>query len=74
MVFKALAKAISIHAPLKGATDMESEFEDKGLISIHAPLKGATVLRILVHHKQPISIHAPLKGATRCSYGIVSRL
>ena len=58
---------ISIHAPVKGATQAKAiETADVvRKISIHAPVKGATMLR------QPscacgnsISIHAPVKGAT----------
>ena len=38
--------AISIHAPVKGATRMtESESVALPLISIHAPVKGATAVR-----------------------------
>ena len=35
-------KGISIHAPVKGATDGYIEFLTSDLISIHAPVKGAT--------------------------------
>ena len=33
---------ISIHAPVKGATEVVRFVRDKGIISIHAPVKGAT--------------------------------
>ena len=34
---------VSIHAPVKGATDLESVKKEKTAVSIHAPVKGATV-------------------------------
>ena len=33
---------ISIHAPTKGATDVNIDIDDEPRISIHAPTKGAT--------------------------------
>ena len=60
-----VTRAISIHAPAKGATLQVFQFTAERCISIHAPAKGATlcgdILRLLVG----ISIHAPAKGATR---------
>ena len=59
-----MARSISIHAPVKGATDLtDTELSIMG-ISIHAPVKGATETppgRWVGYH---ISIHAPVKGAT----------
>ena len=37
-----LAKGISIHAPVKGATPFVALDVDDFIISIHAPVKGAT--------------------------------
>ena len=34
---------ISIHAPVKGATQVQQRCEALGDISIHAPVKGATI-------------------------------
>ena len=33
---------VSIHAPMKGATDFTSFGIDEVTVSIHAPMKGAT--------------------------------
>ena len=56
---------ISIHAPMKGATEHDISVTSVPLISIRTPTKGATI-------KSPnsklffiISIHAPAKGATQ---------
>ena len=38
---------ISIHAPMKGATDMTERKKTTSNISIHAPMKGATQLDYL---------------------------
>ena len=41
----AIAIAISIHAPVKGATDiLAMTIVIPYIISIHAPVKGATIL------------------------------
>ena len=56
--------AISIHAPMKGATRFFITDDCKSLISIHAPMKGATMDRIVSTARLDISIHAPMKGAT----------
>ena len=37
------SKFISIHAPVKGATQVQQRCEALGDISIHAPVKGATI-------------------------------
>ena len=56
---------ISIHAPVKGATDNEVAARVKTTISIHAPVKGATIMEYRnANKKGDISIHAPVKGAT----------
>lgn len=61
---------ISIHAPMKGATEHDISVTSVPLISIRTPTKGATI-------KSPnsklffiISIHAPAKGATELSAGL----
>ena len=38
---------ISIHAPMKGATDTPAKSFKDDLISIHAPMKGATIKNVL---------------------------
>jgi len=63
------AKAISIHAPTRGATWLDGAPYDDPTISIHAPTRGATR-----DTKQPriskwISIHAPTRGATSIARG-----
>ena len=55
---------ISIHAPVKGATDSRPAARAGPDISIHAPVKGATVWDRIEADVPPISIHAPVKGAT----------
>ena len=57
-------RCISIHAPVKGATQ-KLIVESKGrFISIHAPVKGATEITSFFEQTDAISIHAPVKGAT----------
>ncbi len=65
-----LARLISIHAPVKGATfhgldQLACELD----ISIHAPVKGATRRQGKGNKQAPISIHAPVKGATTVRIG-----
>ena len=56
---------ISIHAPMKGATDdCNSYYYLDVYISIHAPMKGATISTLTITTMPSISIHAPMKGAT----------
>ena len=55
---------ISIHAPVKGATNKRAYSRSYGAISIHAPVKGATIGQRLRSPGLDISIHAPVKGAT----------
>ena len=59
-----LPDGISIHAPVKGATDAQRIRGRQSGISIHAPVKGATGFRQDHQHHRTISIHAPVKGAT----------
>ncbi|SUB68496.1 Uncharacterised protein [Porphyromonas endodontalis] len=55
---------VSIHAPLKGATDARVKNNPFSVVSIHAPLKGATLKACFKLISKIVSIHAPLKGAT----------
>ena len=57
-------KTISIHAPVKGATNWTNERLFSQNISIHAPVKGATLQTGQDEAAENISIHAPVKGAT----------
>ena len=56
--------AISIHAPVKGATHNGRRVILDTCISIHAPVKGATHTDRFCKVCGAISIHAPVKGAT----------
>ena len=55
---------ISIHAPIRGATDLPPGIQSVLDISIHAPIRGATNCGIDYIVKDSISIHAPIRGAT----------
>ena len=57
-------KRISIHAPVKGATEHGHTDKKRIHISIHAPVKGATSETMDQNVLVNISIHAPVKGAT----------
>ena len=56
---------ISIHAPVKGATEHIAVEHVCTVISIHAPVKGATCAGGKPRAGFGISIHAPAKGATK---------
>ena len=56
--------AISIHAPMWGATISGGSLELLKSISIHAPMWGATLPCTFLERSQYISIHAPMWGAT----------
>ena len=56
--------AVSIHAPLRGATRQRLRRGAGSPVSIHAPLRGATELAAPKFISQEVSIHAPLRGAT----------
>ena len=56
--------SVSIHAPVKGATDLGGVEAHAGQVSIHAPVKGATHQRHHGRQQSRVSIHAPVKGAT----------
>ena len=56
---------VSIHAPVKGATEDAAPSNAPQEVSIHAPVKGATADALSsVGVKVSVSIHAPVKGAT----------
>jgi len=55
---------VSIHAPVKGATLLETAMPKEAKVSIHAPVKGATVDDPTPGAYTLVSIHAPVKGAT----------
>ena len=63
-------RAVSIHAPLRGATNADDTATATiTLVSIHAPLRGATVGAVSRRFRQDVSIHAPLRGATLSAFG-----
>jgi len=55
---------VSIHAPARGATDIQTVPSPPCYVSIHAPARGATRARHRHHRLRPVSIHAPARGAT----------
>ena len=59
------SEAVSIHAPVKGATGSDGTGGGGRRVSIHAPVKGATYKQVEEPVAQAVSIHAPVKGATR---------
>ena len=56
--------AVSIHAPVKGATLLHWLEKVTIWVSIHAPVKGATYGCCRCAQYGDVSIHAPVKGAT----------
>ena len=64
-------RAVSIHAPVKGAT-LAHRQRGRGVpVSIHAPVKGATQNTVHPNIEDTVSIHAPVKGATCLSFHIL---
>ena len=59
---------VSIHAPVKGATQLGLAIDQFIEVSIHAPVKGATRAPRKRPHRHIVSIHAPVKGATTVIY------
>ncbi len=60
---------VSIHAPVKGATESKEKLDCNDIVSIHAPVKGATLQRVVqLGELLVVSIHAPVKGATLWFY------
>ena len=61
----AASAAVSIHAPVIGATQAFASGALRGDVSIHAPVIGATRLYDKVNRVAEVSIHAPVIGATQ---------
>ena len=60
-----MRRAVSIHAPMQGATSLKLK-NFKGIrVSIHAPMQGATWLFRFPPVFLVVSIHAPMQGATQ---------
>ena len=59
---------VSIHAPTRGATNLDGTCRDDRKVSIHAPTRGATPWENGTFKSRWVSIHAPTRGATtfRC--------
>ena len=57
-------RAVSIHAPARGATDLRYLDAVLQSVSIHAPARGATVAGGALDLFGVVSIHAPARGAT----------
>ena len=62
---------VSIHAPVRGATQPLQRIVWIDRVSIHAPVRGATAPVVLVMSDTIVSIHAPVRGATRIAYTVV---
>ena len=58
------ARAVSIHAPTRGATDVRHHSPQRSEVSIHAPTRGATYRAYIYNLFSYVSIHAPTRGAT----------
>ena len=57
-------RRVSIHAPARGATEIEIQKLGVERVSIHAPARGATGDIQKQTEGQRVSIHAPARGAT----------
>ena len=57
-------RALSIHAPTRGATELCDSKAFDFALSIHAPTRGATTQSLAVQLQHLLSIHAPTRGAT----------
>ena len=55
---------VSIHAPIKDATQFRGFSYKEIIVSIHAPIKDATYADDVPNSDQDVSIHAPIKDAT----------
>ena len=55
---------VSIHAPVKDATNECKDLAARLRVSIHAPVKDATRRITLCNISYLVSIHAPVKDAT----------
>ena len=61
----AKSRAVSIHAPVMGATKSpQGSAKQSDLVSIHAPVMGATCNGNEITELPEVSIHAPVMGAT----------
>ena len=59
-------RSVSIHAPARGATRVNTLCIMSRQVSIHAPARGATWFQAAMSRDLPsVSIHAPARGATR---------
>ena len=56
--------AVSIHAPVRGATIFSRRGRRGVSVSIHAPVRGATADSYVDLGGKIVSIHAPVRGAT----------
>ena len=56
--------AVSIHAPVWGATFVATAIDRYRVVSIHAPVWGATINSGKMPANTIVSIHAPVWGAT----------
>ena len=61
-VAKQLVRAVSIHAPTRGATSSVRAVNGKCVVSIHAPARGATESASPLPTEKEVSIHAPAGG------------
>ena len=67
--YKRASLPVSIHAPARGATNIQTLDERNRAVSIHAPARGATPLSTSGIAKSSVSIHAPARGATEiCAF------
>ena len=55
---------VSIHAPTRGATYLQTLLDLMIKVSIHAPTRGATYAFKRYIELAIVSIHAPTRGAT----------
>ncbi len=62
--------AVSIHAPVRGATASSPQEDRRQRVSIHAPVRGATLLINSRFPRATVSIHAPVRGATSGQHGV----
>ena len=61
---RACTASVSIHAPTRGATDLQRGDAAAAGVSIHAPTRGATIPPKELQKLKTVSIHAPTRGAT----------
>jgi len=61
---RTISSSVSIHAPVKSATQHVEEMFELYKVSIHAPVKSATSDPLSSFSFRNVSIHAPVKSAT----------